>query len=357
MTSVLRAVLMKMIYGRTYKTVDLNMTDAQIGARKRKSVRNHLFVLNSVMSDVMENKKKEAIDINILDFKQMFDAEEVPNVLNALYEVGIKDDMFAMLNEANENVIFAVKTPSGITETRSISNKIMQGDVMAPLLSSNFVDVNIVKSAKSTGNIYMFKDKVPIPPLIMQDDTLTISACGTKTQKMNNLINTCASMMGLQFGSYKCVKMHIGKNHNADICGRGNVDAWVDVLSKTEKGEDMLEDRYIGKINMKTVDEKKYLGQIVSKDLKNDKNITDRINKSFGNVNKIVTTLNERPFGSYTFQAAKVMRNGILVGSMLNNSEAWMHLTQKNIEDLEKPDKVLKEKLFESNASKVFFII
>ena len=91
--------------------------------------------------------------------------------------------------------------------------------------------------------------------------------------------------------------------------------------------------------------------------MKNDKNITDRINKSFGNVNKIVTTLNERPFGSYTFQAAKVMRNGILVGSMLNNSEAWMHLTQKNIEDLEKPDKVLKEKLFESNASKVFFII
>ena len=48
------------------------------------------------------------------------------------------------------------------------------------------------------------------------------------------------------------------------------------------------------------------------------------------------------------------MRNVILVGSMLNNSEAWMYLTQKNIEDLEKPDKVLKEKLFESNASKYF---
>ena len=49
------------------------------------------------------------------------------------------------------------------------------------------------------------------------------------------------------------------------------------------------------------------------------------------------------------------MRNGILVGSMLNNSESWMHLTQKNIEDLEIPDRVLKEKLFESKASKVFY--
>ena len=56
-TSVLRALLMKLIYGRTYPLVDTNMSDAQIGARKRKSVRNHLFVLNSVLSDVMKTKK------------------------------------------------------------------------------------------------------------------------------------------------------------------------------------------------------------------------------------------------------------------------------------------------------------
>ena len=52
-----------------------------------------------------------------------------------------------MLNEANEIVQFAVKTPNGMTETSSILNKIMQGDVMAPLMSSNFVDVNIVRTA------------------------------------------------------------------------------------------------------------------------------------------------------------------------------------------------------------------
>ena len=49
------------------------------------------------------------------------------------------------------------------------------------------------------------------------------------------------------------------------------------------------------------------------------------------------------------------MRNGDLVGSMLNNSESWMLLTQKNIEDLEKPDVVLKEQLFESKSTKVFY--
>ena len=88
--------------------------------------------------------KKVAVDINVLDCKQMFDAEEASNVLNALYEAGIKDDMLAMLNVANENVKLAVRTQNGMTENLIISNKIIKGDGMAFLLSSNFVDANIV---------------------------------------------------------------------------------------------------------------------------------------------------------------------------------------------------------------------
>ena len=58
---------MKLIYGRTNKIVDTNMRDAQIGARKNKSVRNHLFFLNLILSDVMATKNNESIDINVLD--------------------------------------------------------------------------------------------------------------------------------------------------------------------------------------------------------------------------------------------------------------------------------------------------
>ena len=153
------------------------------------------------------------------------------------------------------------------------------------------------------------------------------------------------------------MKIHIGKKHNIDICGKGKVDAWVDEVNISEEGEDTLIDKYIGKVDMKNVEDKKYLGQILSKDLKNDKNIKDKVNKSYGNVNKIITTLIERPFGKFTFQAATVMRNGILIGSLLNNSETWIQLTKKNIEEIEKPDKVLKDKLLDSKASTVFYYL
>ena len=75
MCSVLRNILMKLIHDRTYELVSSSMTDAQIGARKKMSVRNHISKLNSILSDVLSSKKKVSIDLNIFDFKQMFDCE------------------------------------------------------------------------------------------------------------------------------------------------------------------------------------------------------------------------------------------------------------------------------------------
>ena len=200
---------MKLIYERTYEKVNISMTDAQIGARKHKSVRNHLFILNSIISDVMSSNKKNPIDLTIMDFKQMFDSEQLETVLNAYYEAGIIDDMLALVYEANKTVTFAVKTPNGLTEEKTISDKIMQGDVLSPLLSSNMVDSNISKKALQSGNVYMYKNKVPIPPLIMQDDTLAISNCGFKTRQVTEMIKKHTNIMCLQFGREKCVKMHI----------------------------------------------------------------------------------------------------------------------------------------------------
>ena len=51
----------------------------------------------------MSSNKKEPIDLNIMDFKQMFDSEPIETVLNAYYEAGINDDMLALVYEAKKN--------------------------------------------------------------------------------------------------------------------------------------------------------------------------------------------------------------------------------------------------------------
>ena len=244
-TGVLRTILMKMLHERTYTKVAQSMTDSQIGAQKRKSVRNHLFVLNAIMSDVLGSKKKVPIDLNIMDYKQIFDSEEGPICLNALYDAGVKDDIFALICEANKSATFAIKTPNGITDKTNINNKFMQGDVLSPLVSSNMVDQHIGKRALETGNIYMFKNKVIIPPLAMVDDTIGISECGVKTLSMNTFLNTRTNLMNLQFGSEKCVKMHVGRIHDNKICCDITVDTWREEVTKDKNGTKILIDKYI----------------------------------------------------------------------------------------------------------------
>ena len=174
---------MKILHERTYEKFASSMTNSQIGAQKDKSVRNHLFVPNSVISDVLSSVKKPPIDLNIMDYSQMFDSEEAQICLNALYEAGVQDDLFALINESNRKNVISVKTPHEKTQTGTITNKIMQGDMLGPIVSSNMVDKNICKVSLETGRFYMYKNVVPIPPLAMIDDTLRISVCGMETNK------------------------------------------------------------------------------------------------------------------------------------------------------------------------------
>ena len=73
---------------------------------EKKSVRNHLFILNSILSDVMSSVRKEPIDLSIMDFKQMFDSEELSICLNALHDSEVQDDMLSLIFEANKTTFF-----------------------------------------------------------------------------------------------------------------------------------------------------------------------------------------------------------------------------------------------------------
>ena len=88
---------------------------------------------------------------------------------------------------------------------------------------------------------------------------------------------------------------------------------------------------------MKNVTEKKYLGDIFPADTKNEKNIKEKTNRAIGIVNKITPSLIERPYGKQNCKAASLMRESMLIGSMLNNSESWINISKTDLENLEKP--------------------
>ena len=145
--------------------------------------------------------------------------------------------------------------------------------------------------------------------------------------------------------------MHIGKKHNKDICSTCSVDAWKDEVFENNLGEKYLKDTYEGRKVMKDVKEKKYLGDIISNDGKNQKNITDRTNKAIGNINRIESTLRERHYGRHYFKAFRLMREGLLLGGLLNNVESWINVSKNDLEALEKPDVILMRKVLSSSGN------
>ena len=94
--NLFRSIIMKMVYKDKYHHVDGNMSDSNVGARKYKNIRNHIFVINGIINEVI-NKKNLAIDIEVLDYKQCFDSMWLEETINDLWEAGINDNNLSLI--------------------------------------------------------------------------------------------------------------------------------------------------------------------------------------------------------------------------------------------------------------------
>ena len=133
--------------------------------------------------------------------------------------------------------------------------------------------------------------------------------------------------------------MHIGKYCEDFKCQNLMVDSWEEVEVKNdETGITQIEDTFVGEELMEEKDDEKYLGDVISNDGRNLKSKKARIAKVKGIVSKIMTILEGIPFGNHYFEVAIMLRNSLLVSSMLCNSEAWYNVTAAEINLLETVD-------------------
>ena len=63
--TVLKKILDNLIYNDKYKDIDNGMSDSNIGARKDRNIKNHLFIIYGVINSVVKGQE-EPIDLQIL---------------------------------------------------------------------------------------------------------------------------------------------------------------------------------------------------------------------------------------------------------------------------------------------------
>ena len=174
---------------------------------------------------------------------------------------------------------------------------------------------------------------------------------------MSQFINDKTALKRLQFGTSKCVKLHVGKTKKEILCKDLYVDGWkVSVVTDALTGKTNQEEAFTGPEKMGVKSEQTYLGIVISADGRNLKYCQARKNKGIGIINQIMQILESVYFGIYYFEVAVVLRSSLLLSSLLLNSEAWVNLKEREIRLLEQTDELLLSKILgcNSNTSNVF---
>ena len=130
--TIFRSILDRLIYNDEYSNIDSNLTDSNVGARKKRNIRDNIFVLNAILNSTKKAKDK-ALDFQVYDIEKCFDSLWLQEVINCLYEAALQNDKLPLLFLENNTARVAIKTNNRLSRRVSIRNIIMQGSIWGSL--------------------------------------------------------------------------------------------------------------------------------------------------------------------------------------------------------------------------------
>ena len=268
--SKLRSIIEKLVYEDKYQDIDDCMSDSNVGGRRKRNIRDNLFVLYATINESVRNKK--SVDIQFYDLSKCFDSMWAEETMNDFYDVGVNDDKFALISLLNEKCNVKVKTPVGDTDRFELNRIEMQGTVPAPLKCAVQIDTLGRDMYMYSTGLYQYRDACSVPALGMIDDIAGVSDCSANSVILNSIINSKIESKKLEFNLKKCVNMHFGPD------------------------KENCQTLKIHKTAMLTADEQKYLGDTISSSGYNDVNIKERCKIGKGAISQIKSVLSDSNF-------------------------------------------------------------
>ena len=74
------------------------MTYSNIGARRKKGCRNHIWIINNINYEHSRSVKLAQLVLQSWDFSQMFDSMVLDTTISDLYDHGADDDLLVLLD-------------------------------------------------------------------------------------------------------------------------------------------------------------------------------------------------------------------------------------------------------------------
>ena len=320
---IIRNILDRLISFDEQEQMSLSIGQFQVGNQKGRNIRDHTLIVHAVINEAKEKKVK--LDLIFTDIKQCFDSVWLDEATNDLYDSGMTSRNLNLLYEGNKKTRMCIDTNFGRSQRIELNNVVMQGSVPGGLICSNQISKLCNKLYKE-GNVYMYRNKLPVPALAMVDDVINVTICNSTSALTTNIkTDTFIQRKKLegQVGDGKCQWVHIG----GDEC------------PSTYK----MNENYITQSLSY-----KYLGDHVS----NEWEIlyTKRWEKAQGYSASCQAMCSEMSLGYHVYQIAKLLYQSIFLNGTLINMETWPNCTTRRIENFERIEQTYFRKILKAHS-------
>ena len=320
---IIRNLLDRLVIYDEQETIASSMGPFQVGNQKKRNIRDHTLIVHSVLNEAKERKIN--IDFQFTDIKQCFDSIWLDEATNDLYDSGVKTRSLNLLYEGNRKTRMCVETQFGRSERVELNKIVMQGSVPGGMICSNQLS-KLCNKLYNEGDVYMYRGKIPIPPLAMVDDIAAISECNS-TDSLTTNIKTDSFIQRKklegQTGDGKC--------------------QWVHTGDQTCRGQYQINNQKITQAVAY-----KYLGNRVSDGW--DTLYKTRWEKAQGYCATCLAMATEISLGYRLYEIAKLLYNSIFINGTLNCMETWPNCTVKRIEELERIEQTFFRKILSAHS-------
>ena len=216
LTSIFSKIFSILLDTRLRKWAEDNnlLTDVQFGFRKQRSTIDCVFILQSIINKVLNNKQK--LYCAFVDFRKAFDQVYRNGIWYKLFLSGSSSKMISMLRKIYEKVKSCVKVNGSYTQYFDSYMGVKQGEPLSPLLFIFFIN-DMSKYLYEDSADLVSINEIQMFILLFADDAVIFSRSKTGLQILLNKMCSYCNEWGITVNTDKTVVMVFKRGTRPEI--------------------------------------------------------------------------------------------------------------------------------------------
>ena len=245
--------------------------------------------------------------VNFYDYRQCFDKLWFEESIISLHRLGLSYGLLSLINCSNQRAVISVKTPIGYSSSFIKENIAKQGTVLAPTMCSS--SVGEVCDEDTQGGVAV--GPVVIGPMAFVDDITSMNSNVKDAVTSNEQICFFSDKKKQPLNEKKCYLLPINLN-----------------------SKDAIPIQYVNGQRVAVKSSVECLGDIFNTKGNYDDLVSERIRKGTICLVNAVSTCPNQSMGKFAITSMLTLYKAVFLRTVLNNSEAWCYMSEKNLEKL-----------------------